>query len=185
MLDVNCAWSVPEALEMADALVQDGLMWLEEPVWPPEDCDGLAQVRHRGIPISAGENVAGLFGFKSLIDAGAIDVAQPSVSKIGGIGEMLRVIDLCDAHGVAVAPHSPYFGPGFIATLHIAAALVERPLVEVLWLEMEANPFDPWVRTANGRIKVPPGPALGAIPIPLCSRDTPGRVTRTTTGGHS
>ncbi len=94
MLDVNCAWPVPEACGMADALREDGLAWLEEPVWPPEDCNGLARVRQRGIPIAAGENVAGVFGFQSLIDAKAIDIAQPSVAKIGGIGEMLRVIDL-------------------------------------------------------------------------------------------
>lgn len=164
MLDVNCAWSVPVARDMADALAGDDLMWLEEPVWPPEDCDGLATVRARGIPISAGENVAGLFGFKSLIEAGAIDVAQPSVTKIGGIGEMLRVINYCAAQGVEVAPHSPYFGPGFIATLHIAAALVERPLVEVLWLEMEGNPFGSWVTTTNGKVRVPQGPGLGCDP---------------------
>ncbi len=183
MLDVNCAWSVPVAVAMADALAGDGLMWLEEPVWPPEDCGGLAEVRKRGIPISAGENVAGLFGFKSLIEAGAIDVAQPSVTKIGGIGEMLRVIDLCDAHGIEVAPHSPYFGPGFIATLHIAAALVERPLVEMLWLDMEANPFDPWVRASGGRVRVPQGPGLGCDPDPaLLARYARGAVNRTTSG---
>lgn len=166
MLDVNCAWSVPVARDMADALAGDDLMWLEEPVWPPEDCDGLRQVRERGIPISAGENVAGLFGFKSLIEAGAIDLAQPSVTKIGGVGEMLRVINYCNAQGVEVAPHSPYFGPGFIATLHIAAALVERPLIEVLWLEMEGNPFGSWVTTTNGKVRVPQGPGLGCDPDP-------------------
>jgi L-alanine-DL-glutamate epimerase-like enolase superfamily enzyme len=181
MLDVNCAWSVPVARSMADALAGDGLMWLEEPVWPPEDDHGLAQVRQRGIPISAGENVSSVFGFKSLIEAGAIDIAQPSVSKIGGIGETIRVIDLCDAHGIEVAPHSPYFGPGFIATLHIVAARIERPLVEVLWLDMEANPFDPWVRASGGRVKVPRGPGLGCDPDPaLLARYVKGEVTRTT-----
>ena len=69
--------------------------------------------------------------------------------------------------GVAVAPHSPYFGPGFIATLHIVSALIERPLVEVLWLDMEANPFDPWVRPENGRVRLPPGPGLGCDPDPV------------------
>ena len=39
----------------------------------------------------SGENVAGVHGFRSLLQAGAIDVAQPSVSKIGGVGETLRV----------------------------------------------------------------------------------------------
>ena len=166
MLDVNCAWSVPTAIAMADSLHDDGLTWLEEPVWPPEDCDGLAQVRKRGIPISAGENVAGLYGFKSLVQAGALDIAQPSVTKIGGIGEMMRVIDYCRAQGVAVAPHSPYFGPGFIATLHICASFIEKPLVEVLWLDMEANPFDPWVKPVNGKVRMPQGPGLGCDPDP-------------------
>lgn len=184
MLDVNCAWSVPRARVMAEALAEDGLTWLEEPVWPPEDCHGLASVRDCGIPIAAGENVAGVFGFKALIEAGAIDIAQPSVTKIGGIGEMLRVIALCDAHGVEVAPHSPYFGPGFVASVHIAAALVERPLVEVLWLEMEANPFDPWVRTENGKVKVPQGPGLGCEPDPgVLARYRSGEVTRIAAAG--
>ena len=183
MLDVNCAWTVPTAVEMADSLAGDGLMWLEEPVWPPEDCDGLARVRECGIPISAGENVAGMFGFKSLIEAGAIDIAQPSVSKIGGIGETIRVIDLCEAHGIEVAPHSPYCGPGFIATLHIAAALVERPLVEVLWLQTEANPFDPWIQATGGKVKVPQGPGLGCEPDPeLLARFSRGEPVRTTSG---
>lgn len=186
MLDVNCAWPVPEACRMADALRDDGLAWLEEPVWPPEDCNGLARVRQRGIPVSAGENVAGVFGFQSLIDAKAIDIAQPSVAKIGGIGEMLRVIDLCRTEGVAVAPHSPYFGPGFIATLHIIAAMPEKPLVEVLWLDMEANPFHSFVVPFGGRLKVPQGPGLGCDPDPeIVERYRIGETTRTTARASS
>ena len=162
-------------------LAGDGLLWLEEPVWPPEDAAGLASLRRHGIPLSAGENTAGLFGFKALIEAGAIDIAQPSVTKVGGIGEMVRVIRLCEAAGVAVTPHSPYFGPGFVATLHIAAALVEHPLVEVLWLEMDPNPFDPWVRSTNGRVAVPTGPGLGSDPDPaLLARTRLGTPTRIT-----
>ncbi len=180
MLDLNCAWLPPKAHAMAASLAQDGLTWLEEPVWPPEDVDGLASLRRHGIPLSAGENVAGLFGFKTLIDAGAIDIAQPSVTKLGGISEMVRIIHLCQANAIAVAPHSPYFGPGFIATLHIAAALVEQPMIEVLWLDMEANPFDPWVRAQNGTIAVPHGPGLGCDPDPvILARYAKGEITRT------
>jgi D-galactarolactone cycloisomerase len=180
MLDVNCAWSPPVAREMAMSLRKDELFWLEEPVWPPEDVHGLASVRACGIPIAAGENTAGLFGFKSLIDAGAIDIAQPSVSKVGGVGEMVKVIHLCQAHGIEVTPHSPYFGPGFVATIHIAAALVEKPMIEVLWLDMEANPFDPWVRAVDGRVRVPDSAGLGCDPDPeLLKRYAKGATTRT------
>jgi D-galactarolactone cycloisomerase len=163
---------------MADSLSKDGLMWLEEPVWPPEDCEGLARVRERGIPIAAGENVAGLYGFKSLIEAGSIDIAQPSVTKVGGIGETMRVIDLCHVHGVEAYPYSPYFGPGLIATLHIAAARIERPLIEVLWMKTEENPFNPWVKPVNGRMKVPQAPGLGCDPDPaLLARYSVGAPT--------
>ncbi len=180
MLDVNCVWTPPIAREMASALSGDGLYWLEEPVWPPEDVQGLASVRRLGVPIAAGENVAGVFGFKSLIEAGAIDVAQPSVTKIGGIGETIQVIRMAQTHGVDVQLHCPYFGPGLIASYHIASALIERPLIEILWLEMEANPFDPWVRAQNGRVKVPHGPGLGVDPDPgALARYLKGPVNRT------
>lgn len=166
MLDVNCAWSPAEARRMAEALADDGLLWLEEPVWPPEDASGLASLRRFGIPLSAGENTAGLFGFRSLIEAGAVDIIQPSVTKVGGIGEMMRVATLAQLHGVQMIPHCPYFGPGFLASLHIAAAMVERPLIEVLWLEMEANPFVPFTRVEDGTVPVPTGAGLGCDPDP-------------------
>lgn len=186
MLDVNCAWSPEMAAEMATSMRDDGLFWLEEPVWPPEDSAGLAGIRHIGIPIAAGENTAGRFGFKTLIDAGAIDIAQPSVTKIGGIGEMLAVIDLCRAANIRVAPHSPYFGPGLIATLHIIAALAPEALVEVLWLDMEEHPFHDAVRSVGGRLKLPQTPGLGCEPDPyVLSHFTKGDVTRTTAGGRS
>jgi D-galactarolactone cycloisomerase len=185
MLDVNCAWSRKEAAAMATALQGDRLVWLEEPVWPPEDCVGLAETRRLGVPIAAGENTAGRFGFKSLIDAGAIDIAQPSVTKIGGIGEMLAVIDLCHKAGVSVTPHCPYFGPGLIATLHIIAARAPDALVEVLWLDMEAHPFHDAVRPVSGRLNVPHGPGLGCEPDPaVVERYTSGEVTMTTAGSR-
>lgn len=180
MLDVNCAWTPPVARGKAAAMAGEGLLWLEEPVWPPEDTAGLASLRRYGIPLSAGENTAGLFGFRALIEAGAIDVAQPSVTKVGGVGEMKRVIALAQAHGVEVVPHSPYFGPGFVATLHLAAALIERPMIEVLWLDMEANPFDPWVRAEGGKVAVPSAPGLGCDPDPaVLARYTKAPATRT------
>ncbi len=180
MLDVNCAWLPPAAHAMAASMAGDGLAWLEEPVWPPEDVQSLASLRKHGIPLAAGENVAGLFGFKTLIEAGAIDVAQPSVIKLGGVSEMVRIIHLCQAHGVSVVPHSPYFGPGFLATLHIASALIDAPLIEVLWLEMEANPFGSWVRPVNGKVTAPSGPGLGCDPDPaVLARYTVGAPTRT------
>lgn len=178
MLDTNCPWSVPEACAMARAMKDDGLHWLEEPVWPPEDHAGLARVRQEGIPLAAGENAAGRFDFEDMFERRAIDIAQPSVTKIGGIGEMRRVIALGERHGIQVVPHCPYFGPGFLASLHIIAAMPSRPPVEVLWMELEANPFDPWVRARDGHLAMPQGPGLGCNPAPdILRRYTVGPTT--------
>jgi len=179
MLDTNCPWSVAESVAMARRMKNDGLYWLEEPVWPPEDHAGLAIVRREGIPIAAGENAAGLFDFKSLFDAQAVDIAQPSVTKIGGITEIRKIIALGEAYGVRVVPHCPYFGPGFLASLHVIAAMPSNPPVEVLWMDMEANPFNPWVQAEGGELRVPQGPGLGCDPDPaILERYGVGSVTK-------
>ena len=163
MDDVNCPWTVSEAVERAALLEPAGLHWLEEPVWPPEHAAGLATVRlSGGIPIAAGENVATLHGFADLFAAEAVDIAQPSVAKIG-ITEARRVMALADAHGVRVVPHCAYFGPGYLASLHLAATMAEAPL-ERLWLTLEASPFGPWLDAPGGMAAVPPGPGLGCDP---------------------
>jgi D-galactarolactone cycloisomerase len=165
MLDTNCPWSVGEALRMVEALRGFDLHWLEEPVWPPEDHAGLATVRAAGAVTAAGENAAGLLDFRRLFELGALDVAQPSVTKIGGISEMRRIIALAQEFGVRVVPHCPYFGPGFIASLHLAAALPDAT-VERLAVDLEASPFGDWIDVKDGRLRVPQGPGLGCDPDP-------------------
>src|SRR5262249_7037389 len=61
MIDVNCPWTVPEALAIAKELQDLDLYWFEEPVWPPENYLGLARVRQQGLHrIAAGENAGSL-----------------------------------------------------------------------------------------------------------------------------
>jgi len=73
MIDVNCPWTVPEALAIAKELQDLDLYWFEEPVWPPENYLGLARVRQQGLHrIAAGENAGSLHDFMSMISAGAI-----------------------------------------------------------------------------------------------------------------
>ncbi|HEY0523063.1 MAG TPA: mandelate racemase/muconate lactonizing enzyme family protein [Stellaceae bacterium] len=171
MMDVNCPWTVDESLEMVRRLTPYDLYWLEEPVWPPEDHDGLARVRSAaaasGIRVSAGENAAGLHDFRRLFAAGAIDIAQPSVTKIGGITEMRKIIALAEAHAVRLVPHCAYFGPGLLASLHLAATLPGPAApFERLYVDLETSPLAPWTEAMNGKMRVPQGPGLGCDPAP-------------------
>jgi D-galactarolactone cycloisomerase len=166
MNDTNCPWTPDEAVAMARAVRPHGLHWLEEPVWPPEDHDGLARVRREGVPIAAGENAASLVDFRHMMRAGAVDVAQPSVTKIGGVSEVLKVAALGEAMGVTVVPHCAYFGPGFLASLHLAATLPGRPMLERLHVALAASPSGPWSDAADGVLRVPTAPGLGHDPAP-------------------
>ena len=164
MCDTNCPWTVAQAIEMAHAFKPINLYWLEEPVWPPEDHAGLARVRQAGATIAAGENTAGLHDFRHMFEAGAIDIAQPSVTKIGGLGEMRRIADLAQSFGVRLVPHCAYFGPGFLASLHFAATLAHDVPFERLYVTLEASPFGPWLEAKGGKVAVPQTPGLGCDP---------------------
>jgi len=165
MVDVNCPWTIWQALAMCRELEPLNLTWLEEPVWPPGDHEGLARVRYEGgIPIAAGENAAGLHDFKAAFEAGALDIAQPSVTKIGGPSAMIEIAALAKAHGVRLVPHNAYFGAGYLASLHCVAALAPDAPFERLFIDLQASPYHDWVLAKNGRVIVPDGPGLGADP---------------------
>ncbi|MFZ2739310.1 MAG: enolase C-terminal domain-like protein [Burkholderiaceae bacterium] len=68
-----------------------------------------------------------------------LDIAQPSVTKIGGISPMMEIVALARQHKVMLTPQCPYFGP---------------------------NPLGDAIEVRNGYINVPQGPGLGRDPDP-------------------
>jgi len=74
-----------------------------------------------------------LHDFHDQFQKGSIDIAQPSVTKIGGITEMRKIVALAEAHSVELVPHCAYFGPGNLASIHIVAALATDTLLENIY----------------------------------------------------
>src|SRR5262245_1105416 len=114
--------------------------------------------------IAAGENAAGLHDFRDQFDKGSIDIAQPSVTKIGGVTEMRKIVALAEAHSVQLVPHCAYFGPGNLASIHIVASLATDTLLENIYANLEANPFGDAMLARDGKVQVPQGPGLGVEP---------------------
>lgn len=165
MLDVNCVWSPEEAGRMAREMEEFGLYWLEEPLWPPENIGALASLRMmEDIPLAAGENACTAWQFAAMFEAGAVDYAQPSVTKVGGVSEFRKVSVLAGQAGVALAPHSPYFGPGFLATLQLLAADSSIEAIERLHVTLDDDIYGGALTPRNGAIAVPDGPGLGLEP---------------------
>lgn len=179
-VDVNCIWPESQAASMLEPLIDLGVSWLEEPTFPPEDFMALAGLRGSGLPIAAGENWCTSVQFAAAFEAGAVDWAQPSVTKVGGISEFLSVAAASASAGVGLMPHSPYFGPGLFASLHLAAALPAVAQLEYLFVEPEAWLVDPGGPSSGGNFPVPEEPGLGFDPDPTVvaryGRSEQGRV---------
>ena len=167
MVDCSCAWTVEETLQVCRVLRELDLEFIEEPIWPPEDHAGLARVRAEGgIRVAAGENVGSAFDFHRMFERGSLDVAQPSVTKVGGVTELMKVFGLAEAFGVRVVPHAAYFGPGLLASIHVCAAQAREVWVERFYCDFADTPLGDAINPQAGRIAVPQGPGLGVDPDP-------------------
>ena len=168
MVDMNCPMTGKEAIAFAHACRDAKPLFLEEPVWPPEDFAVLADVRRQGgLGVAAGENACTAIQFQQMMQAGAVSHAQPSVTKVGGITEYLKVVALADELGLRLAPHSPYFGPGLLATLHLMSLRDDRSFVEVFYMKRAACLWRGRIDVdANGNVEVPQAPGLGNEPDP-------------------
>jgi len=165
MVDMNCPLNGPDAIAFARACRDAAPMFLEEPVWPPEDFATLAEVRKQGgLDIASGENACTEYQFRQMMNAGAVSHAQPSVIKVGGITEFLKVAAAGDEFGVKIIPHSPYYGPGYLATLQLMS-IRDEGYIEAFYMKREACLWRGRVDTdANGDVAVPQGPGLGYDP---------------------
>jgi len=162
MVDVNCPWSPEQALDMALKFKPYRIAWLEEPIWPPEDFRSLARLRElSGIPTASGENACTVFQFREMMEAGAAAYIQPSVVKVGGVSEWRKIATLAEPYNVRIAPHSPYFGPGFLATAHLVASNPYADMIEHIYVNLEASIFKQPLKFERGYFQLPQGPGLG------------------------
>ncbi|MBV9280467.1 MAG: mandelate racemase/muconate lactonizing enzyme family protein, partial [Chloroflexi bacterium] len=120
----DCHWryNVSDAQRLAHELEPYGLLWLEDPV-PPENVEAIRRVtQSTRTPISSGENYYLRFGFRQVLEEGALDIIAPDLQKAGGLLEGRKIADMADTHYVAVAPHCIASPIGTIASAHVAAA---------------------------------------------------------------
>jgi L-alanine-DL-glutamate epimerase-like enolase superfamily enzyme len=164
MVDVNCAWSPAVAIEMGRAMEPQKLYWIEEPV-ATDDIDGSAKVADAlATPIAGYETEVGLYGFRQLIDRGAVDIVQPDIAWSGGFSEGRRIAAYAQAHHRMVAPHAFAGAVLLVASLHFAAAIPNG-----LLLEWDQNPNalrddllkEPLRLEPDGTVKLPERPGLG------------------------
>ena len=165
MVDAATAWSkAEEGLPLMPLFREHGFAWVEAPL-PLDDLEGHARFQGFGVPIGGGDlGLTTCAEYRQMFDIGKIDIAQPDVTMVGGLTELMRLAELARQRGKRVVTH------GYKSNITIAANLAflsqhdadepceystsESPL---RWeLTNEAFPIG-----NDGRIAIPQGPGLG------------------------
>jgi L-rhamnonate dehydratase len=159
--DAFLKWDLDTTLKLAEAFVEYGVEWIEEPL-SPDDLDGYAElVRRSPIPIAGGEHEYGVHGFREILDRKAHTILQPDASWCGGMTQLVKIYALAKERGVWVVPHRG----GEVWGLHAVAALSDVPLAEsgrpwVTWLSGEPEVNDGVIRPSGA-----PGFGVDLAPV--------------------
>ncbi|OZI18989.1 mandelate racemase [Bordetella genomosp. 9] len=164
MVDTNCAWLPEEAPAAIAGMAAAAPLWIEEPLWPPEDHDALARLQADSpVPLAVGENASSAFELSRLVERNGCGYVQPSVIKLG-LTEAWAVSRQCEGRATACAPQVAFFGPGFLASLHLLAAQRTEASLERLYVELAHVPYGATAPIRAGWVDVPDAPGLGAEP---------------------
>ena len=151
------------ALRTSKMLADYNVAWFEEPLVPDALQDYVRLREHSRVPIAGGEVLTRRQSFQPWLEAGAFDIVQPDVTKVGGISEERRIAWMARDHGVRFIPHGWNTAIGLAADLQLASAFPDTDLVEYL----DGSPFideiaaNPWRLDADGMLAIPDAPGLG------------------------
>jgi L-rhamnonate dehydratase len=129
MVDCYMSWNQEVTLEMAERLRPYNLYWFED-LLTPENLTGQAALRGclNGALVAGGEHEFTHYGYRELLNAGALDLWQPDITWCGGITAGLRIVELAEQQQIPVVPHRG----GEVWGLHLIAATTCADLGEVL-----------------------------------------------------
>jgi len=152
-----------DALEQARMLATYGVYWFEEPL-APDDIEGYARLTDASpVKIAHGEVLTRRQSFVPYFDRRAMDIAQPDLTKVGGLSEARRIAWLAEPQGIDVVPHGWNTAIGVAADLHFTSTLSSRTFVEF----NVGNPLvedlctAPFKLDSDGCLPVTDSPGLG------------------------
>jgi L-alanine-DL-glutamate epimerase-like enolase superfamily enzyme len=151
------------ALRTAHMLAEYDVHWFEEPLSPDALADYTRLREHSPVQIAGGETLTRRQAFQPWIEAGAFDIIQPDVTKVGGLSEERYIAWQAQEHGIRLIPHGWNTAVGLAADLHLASAFPGTTLVEYL----TGSPFideitvGGWHLDKNGLLEIPTSPGLG------------------------
>ena len=128
--DMHGRYDLVTAQQVAKRLEHLDLMWLEEPI-PAENPEAYKIIADStSTPICTGENLYLAYGFRRLLELGAVDIIMPDLQKAGGLGEGQRIANLANLYYVPFAPHMVASFLGAMASCHVCASVPNFMILE-------------------------------------------------------
>jgi galactonate dehydratase len=129
-VDMHGRYDAVTGEQVAKRLEPLNLMWLEEPI-PAENVEAYKKITDStSTPICAGENHYLAYGFRRLLEIGAVDIIMPDLQKAGGLGEGQRIANLANLYYVPFAPHMVASFLGAMACAHVCASVPNFLIME-------------------------------------------------------
>jgi len=154
-VDANERYDTGTALAMGNFFQDEiGVGWFEEPI-SCENIKGHTYLANKlDIPIAAGEMLFSREEFHNYVEKSALDIAQPDITRLGGITNTLKLIHYCESQNIPVSPHLlPELA------VQIGCGLAQVTSVEYMpWFEQLFNEYP---KFKAGKLTPPDGPGLG------------------------
>ncbi|HUF43244.1 MAG TPA: enolase C-terminal domain-like protein [Verrucomicrobiae bacterium] len=162
-VDANESYDAKTAIRLAKGLADYGVEVFEQPV-PRDQLDALWEVKkHAPIKIEADQSARSFADVQMMIKNRMVDSVNTGIPKVGSIGEVRRIAELCEANGIRCAlSNTAGSMVGDAAAVHLAASTPGiAPLCELG--EFEVITGDPFfgLSVEKGTITVPEGEGLG------------------------
>jgi L-alanine-DL-glutamate epimerase-like enolase superfamily enzyme len=137
--------------------------WFEEAIKPDALDDYVALRRSAPLPIAGGEVLTRRQAFQPWLQAGAFDIVQPDVTKVGGISEERRIGWMAQENGVRFIPHGWNTAIGLATDLQLASAFADTDWVEYIMGSPYVDELttEPWKLDDDGMLAIPSAPGLG------------------------
>jgi L-alanine-DL-glutamate epimerase-like enolase superfamily enzyme len=158
-IDGNGKWDLATCLRFCRGAEPHDVFWFEEPLWYDDVKAHAELARATRIPVALGEQLYTQDAFSEFFHQRALHWAQPDVTRMAGLTEVLRVCETAHSLRIPVAPHA-----GDMSQVHVHLNHA-HPACEVL-------EYIPWIKdcftdpaeVVDGHFRRPAEPGAGTTP---------------------
>jgi len=128
-------WDADTAIDVANRMGEQGIGWIEEPLYPTDDAGYLKLKASTPVPIASGERNWTTTDYRRMIELGAVDVLGVDPARCEGITGFRLIDVLIGDAGRTINAHAWSTAITTAASLHLSLASSSARLFEL-------KPFD-------------------------------------------